>query len=239
MFLQVLMTLMNIADQIQHVRLNIDQLCTQYQRAKGDVRLLAVSKTHPVSLIQEAVANGITEFGESYLQEALDKIAFFRSRELIWHFIGPLQSNKTKLIAENFDWVQSVDRLKILHRLNDQRPQNLKPLQVCIQANLFDEPQKKGALVHELAELLATANELPHINLRGLMVIPPQQNDFERQLRQFSQVETIYRQLQQEYKTMDTLSMGMSGDMKAAIGCGSNMVRIGTGIFGVRGTNHQ
>jgi len=135
--------------------------------------------------------------------------------------------------------VQSVDRVKILKRLSQQRPQFLKPLQVCIQTNLFDEPQKKGATLAELPELLEIASDLPHINLRGLMVIPPKQDLFEMQLEQFKQVEAIYFDLQKQFNTMDTLSMGMSGDMAAAIACGSNMVRVGTGIFGTRGTNHQ
>jgi PLP dependent protein len=230
---------MNIAEQIQLVRLNIEQSCTEFQRQASDVRLLAVSKTHPVSLIQDAVANGITEFGESYLQEALDKIVTLQGNKIIWHFIGPIQSNKTKPIAEHFDWVQSVDRLKILKRLSQQRPKNLKPLQVCIQANLFEEPQKKGASLTELPELLEIANDLPHICLRGLMVIPPKQESFERQLDQFRRVQATFHSLQKQFISMDTLSMGMSSDMRAAISCGSNMVRIGTGIFGVRGTSHQ
>lgn len=230
---------MNIADQIQLVRLNIEQLCVESKRESNQIRLMAVSKTHPVNLIQQAVDCGIIEFGESYLQESLHKIEFFSNKGLIWHFIGPIQSNKTKLIAENFDWVQSVDRVKLLSRLNQQRPDNLPPLQVCIQANLFDESQKKGAKPELLSELLGIASELPRIHLRGLMVIPPKVDSYQQQLEQFQQVETIYQQLQQEFKSMDTLSMGMSRDMQAAICCGSNMLRVGTGIFGERGTNHQ
>lgn len=230
---------MNIADQIQQVRLNIEQYCIEYSRQPEQIRLLAVSKTYPVSLIQEAAASGITEFGESYLQEAIEKIKLCQGLSIKWHFIGPIQSNKTKPIADNFDWVQSVDREKILLRLNAQRPPHLAPLQICIQANLFGETQKKGAHLNQLDELLAIATELPNIDLRGLMVIPPKQDTFEKQQQQCKEVAAVYQQLQVKFPEMDTLSMGMSSDIRAAISHGSNMVRVGTGIFGKRGTNHQ
>ena len=229
---------MNIADQIQQVRLNINQYCAESGRESDQVRLLAVSKTHPTRAIQDAYASGITEFGESYVQEAVTKIQYCAQLPITWHFIGPLQSNKTRLVAENFDWVQSVDRLKILNRLNEQRPSTKAPINVCIQANLFDEPQKKGATQPELIELLAISQKLPHINLRGLMVIPPPQTDESLQMTQFKQVSQIYHDLKLKFPQMDTLSMGMSGDIKAAIFNGSNMVRVGTGIFGERGSNH-
>lgn len=229
---------MNIADQIQQVRLSINQYCVESGRESNQVRLLAVSKTHPASAIQEAYASGITEFGESYVQEAIAKIQKCQGLGISWHFIGPLQSNKTRLVAENFDWVQSVDRIKILTRLNEQRPSTMAPLKVCIQANLFDEPQKKGASQSELDELLAIAEKLPHISLKGLMVIPPLQKDEKQQMRQFQQVNQIYQQLKLKFPQMDTLSMGMSGDMKSAVFNQSNMVRVGTAIFGPRGTNH-
>lgn len=229
---------MNIADQIQQVRLSINQYCVESGRESNQVRLLAVSKTHPTSAIQEAYASGITEFGESYVQEAITKIQNCQELNISWHFIGPLQSNKTRLVAENFDWVQSVDRLKILTRLNEQRPSTMAPLKVCIQANLFNEPQKKGAQQSELDELLAIADKLPHISLKGLMVIPPPQKDEKQQMHQFQQVNQIYQQLRLKFPQMDTLSMGMSGDMKSAIFNQSNMVRVGTAIFGPRGTNH-
>ncbi len=228
---------MNIADQIKAVRLNIEQFCQESARSTDQVLLLAVSKTHPVSAVQAAAENGITDFGENYLQEALSKIEESRNLAINWHFIGPIQSNKTKLIAENFDWVQSVDREKILLRLNQQRPENLKPLQVCIQANFFDEKQKKGVNLNQLSDLLEIACQQSQIKLRGLMVIPPPQESFEKQLSQFKIVSDLYAELKLKFPTMDTLSMGMSGDMRAAIHCGSNMVRIGTGIFGSRGTN--
>lgn len=225
---------MTIADQIQLVRQKIQDYCVEAGRQPEQVKLLAVSKTHPSKAIQEAYESGITEFGESYLQEALEKIEECRSHPIVWHFIGPIQSNKTRPIAENFDWVQSVDRKKILTRLSEQRPAELGPLRVCIQANLFDEPQKKGAKPEELKELLAFADQLPNIELRGLMVIPPPQSEFKEQLSQFEEVASVFKELSGHYASMDTLSMGMSGDIKAAIRAKSNMVRVGTGIFGPR-----
>jgi PLP dependent protein len=241
---------MNIADQIHSVRQNIERYYLQYQQSvdqnpafkksalnsTAQPRLLAVSKTHPADLIQQAAENGITDFGESYLQEACDKITQLKSLNLCWHFIGPIQSNKTRLIAEHFDWVQSVDRLKILQRLSQQRPQSLAPLQICLQANLFAEPQKKGADREGLAALIKAAFELPNICLRGIMVIPPKQSDYALQLEQFQQVSQIYQHLNQTLadNQMDTLSMGMSSDMQAAIMSGSNMVRVGTALFGQR-----
>ena len=231
-------TSMNIAEQIQQVRLNIKQYCTEFSRKPSQIRLLAVSKTHPVSAIQEAYASGITEFGESYLQEALVKIKATEHLPMTWHFIGPIQSNKTRPIAESFHWVQSADREKIVDRLNAQRPTHLAPLNLCIQANLFDEPQKKGVSLNQIDSLLAFANALPNICLRGIMVIPPKQSLFEQQAAQFSQVADEYERLKQNFPTMDTLSMGMSSDIRAAIAMGTSMVRIGTDIFGPRGVNH-
>ncbi len=228
-----------LADRIRQIRLKIDGFLQETPLPEQQVRLLAVSKTHPASAVQSAFENGVTEFGESYLQESLDKIKACKSLSICWHFIGPVQSNKTRAIAENFDWVQSVDRSKILKRLNEQRPTSMGPIQVCIQANLFDEPQKKGATRAELPELLAIAEQLPNISLRGLMVIPPRQSEMKEQLRQFNQVSQLYNQLKQQFGSMDTLSMGMSNDIHAAIQAGSNMVRVGTAIFGARGTNHQ
>ncbi len=227
---------MTIADQIQRVRQNIDQYCLESGRQSKQVKLLAVSKTHPPSAIQEAYESGITEFGESYLQEALEKIEACKSLPVVWHFIGPIQSNKTRQIAENFDWVQSVDREKILNRLSDQRPAALGPLRICIQANLFNETQKQGVNRQALNSLLAKAASLPNIELRGLMVIPPPQAEFSLQLTQFQKVESIFNQLKKQFSTLDTLSMGMSGDIKAAIAANSTMVRVGTGIFGQRKT---
>jgi pyridoxal phosphate enzyme (YggS family) len=230
---------MTIADQIQQVRLNMQkveaELATQPTNSQGKLRLLAVSKTHPASRIQEAYESGITEFGESYLQEALNKIESCQNLTITWHFIGALQSNKTRLVAENFDWVQSVCKEKQLVRLNDQRPKNLKPLQVCIQVNLFNESQKNGATKDEVSNLFNLSSNLKQIKLRGIMAIPPKQTDFHKQLEQFNQITQLFRSLQTEYPSIDTLSIGMSGDMRAAILAGSNMIRVGTAIFGPRG----
>ncbi|WP_444995529.1 YggS family pyridoxal phosphate-dependent enzyme [Aliikangiella sp. IMCC44359] len=230
---------MTIADQIRQVRLNIEQYCANSGRTPEQVRLLAVSKTHPATAIQDAYESGITEFGESYLQEAINKIEACQKLNITWHFIGPLQSNKSRLVAEHFDWVQSVDSIKLLKRLNDQRPGNLKPLQICIQVNLFAEPQKRGVTKEQLTELLDIANKMPHITLRGIMVIPPRRESYAEQMSQFKQVAKLYAQLQQRFPQIDTLSMGMSNDMQAAIENNSSMVRVGTGIFGARGTPNK
>lgn len=224
----------NIADQIEQVRLNINHSCKEHQRDANKIRLLAVSKTHPASKIQEAYVAGITEFGESYLQEALEKIHVCKHLQPVWHFIGQLQSNKIRAIAEHFDWVQSLDNEKHLRRLNNQRSTHLKPLQVCVQVNFFNEPQKNGITPDSTDALLAICEEMPHINLRGLMIIPPKQDNFLRQLKQFDAVAEFYRHMQQKHPQMDTLSMGMSSDISAAICAGTNMLRIGTGIFGKR-----
>jgi len=230
---------MTIADQIRQVSENIQQYCIAAGRPEDSVRLLAVSKTHPVEAIKEAYHSGLREFGESYVQEALEKISHCELDDIVWHFIGPLQSNKTRAVAENFDWVQSVDRTKILQRLSDRRPSGKPPLQICIQANLFDEPQKKGALPDQLPQLLDLAEELPNITLRGLMVIPPRQEDYRPQLEQCARVAELFKQFQRRHPDMDTLSMGMSADLRAAIDSGSNLVRIGTALFGPRGHNHK
>jgi len=229
------MTLTNNIDlHISKVRQNIEDICDKYHININGLKLLAVSKTHPASAIQAAFEHGITEFGESYLQEAIEKIQNLDKLPITWHFIGPIQSNKTQSIAAYFDWVQSVDREKLLLRLEQQRPKNLEPLNVCIQVNFFDEPQKKGAAQADVPHLLELANQLPNINLRGIMVIPPKTDDFELQLSRFQQVVEFFKQYQKKYPQMDTLSMGMSNDLEAAIAAGSSMVRVGTSIFGSR-----
>jgi PLP dependent protein len=229
---------MTIADQIQQVRANIQLFCQECARPPENVRLLAVSKTHPINAIQAAYESGITDFGESYIQEAVTKINALSHLPITWHFIGPVQSNKTKLIAAHFDWVQSVDREKILQRINDQRPTTLPPINVCLQANLFNEPQKQGANLNQIQHLLAIAQTLPNITVRGIMVIPPAEQEFTLQMQRFKQVNQVFTTLKQNYHDLDTLSMGMSGDIKAAIFNQSTMVRVGTAIFGQRGTNH-
>jgi len=225
---------MTITDRIKNVRQDLHDLCAKYHININELKLLAVSKTHPASAIQAAYEAGITEFGESYLQEAVDKIQTLTELPICWHFIGPIQSNKTRLISANFDWVQSVDRKKLLIRLNEQRPNNLSPLNTCIQINYFNEPQKKGARPDEIMALLELASQLPNISLRGLMAIPPKTDCFETQLSQYQQIAASFEQYQKQFPQMDTLSIGMSNDLEAAIGAGSTMVRIGTALFGVR-----
>jgi PLP dependent protein len=225
---------MSTAIRIREVRSEIDQLCQKYHININELKLLAVSKTHPVSAIQAAYDAGITEFGESYVQEAIDKIQNLRSLAIVWHFIGPIQSNKTRAIAHHFDWVQSVDREKILRRLNEQRPKSLPAIKICLQINYFEETQKKGAMPNQISALLELAAQLPNIELRGLMAIPPKTNCFETQLMQFNKIDQCFRYYQQMYPQMDTLSMGMSGDLEAAIASRTTMVRIGRAIFGSR-----
>lgn len=225
---------MTITDRIKNVRQDLHDLCGKYHININELKLLAVSKTHTASAIQAAYEAGITEFGESYLQEALDKIQSLGKMSITWHFIGPIQSNKTRSIAENFDWVQSVDRTKLLIRLNQQRPDNMAPLNICIQINYFDEPQKKGARKNDIDELLELADRLPNINLRGLMAIPPKSNCVETQLSQYLQIASCFKDYQKQFPQMDTLSIGMSNDLEAAIAAGSTMVRVGTALFGKR-----
>lgn len=225
---------MTITDRIKNVRQDLHDLCAKYHININELKLLAVSKTHPASAIQAAYEAGITEFGESYLQEAVNKIQSLAELPITWHFIGPIQSNKTRLISANFDWVQSVDREKLLIRLNEQRPNNMSPLNTCIQINYFDEPQKKGAKQDEITELLELANQLPNINLRGLMAIPPKTDCFDTQLSQYRQIAACFERCQNQFPQMDTLSIGMSNDLDAAIGAGSTMVRVGTALFGSR-----
>lgn len=201
------------------------------------VKLLAVSKTQPADVVRQAAEAGQRYFGENYLQEALIKINLLADLKLEWHFIGPIQSNKTKDIAENFDWVQTVARLKIAHRLNNQRPSHLSKLNICIQVNIDNESTKSGVAATELLELAKHISLLKNLKLRGIMIIPTHSNDSQQQQRSFKQAHILYKQLAKIHPSVDTLSMGMSGDMKLAIVEGSNMVRIGTALFGKRHTS--
>ncbi|MFA0694752.1 YggS family pyridoxal phosphate-dependent enzyme [Vibrio sp. 10N.222.49.C9] len=227
------------------IQQNIEQITSQIRsaeqkcgRAPESVQLLAVSKTKPIDAILEAALGGQVAFGENYVQEGVDKVKHFSEQHsnlnLEWHFIGPIQSNKTRPIAESFQWVHSVDRDKIAQRLNDQRPSELPPLQVLIQVNTSGEESKSGAseeTVFALAELISS---LPNLTLRGLMSIPANVSDYQSQLNAFSQLAELKDKLAAKYSDIDTLSMGMSGDMDAAVEAGSTMVRIGTAIFGAR-----
>ena len=190
------------------------------------VRLLAVSKTRTVGEIEQAIAAGQRDFGENYLQEALDKISVLRDKSLIWHFIGPVQSNKTAKISENFDWIHSLDRIKIAQRLSEQRPKKLNPLNVLLQVNIDSESTKSGVLLDEVEEIVPQIERLPNISLRGFMCIPRPDNS----VQSFSKM----AELISSYPKLDNLSMGMSVDLELAIEKGATIVRIGTDIFGKR-----
>jgi hypothetical protein len=196
--------------------------------------LLAVSKTRSENDVREAVASGLLNFGENYLQEATAKIEALTGLNIIWHFIGSIQSNKTADIANQFDWVHTLDRIKIARRLSEQRPETMPNLNLLIQLNIDNEDSKGGIAPSELMNLAAQIVELPKITLRGLMAIPAPRTKFEDQLEICNQIHNYYLQLQQQYPEVDTLSMGMSADLEAATQAGSNLVRIGTDIFGPR-----
>lgn len=221
----------NIETNFQQVKQRIEAASAKFNR-KNQVQLLAVSKTHPIEAINQIAALGQTSFGESYLQEALPKIT--ARPDLDWHFIGPIQSNKTKQIAENFNWVHSVDRLKIAERLSNQRPKNLPKLNVLLQINISNEPSKSGFAIDEIEAAALQIAAQPGLVVRGLMCIPEASTSFEQQQIPFQQTFAIFQKLQQQIPTMDQLSMGMSGDLEAAIAENSTMVRIGTDIFGRR-----
>jgi hypothetical protein len=206
----------------------------RYGRAVDSVQLIAVSKTQPAAVIRAAAALGQTDFGENYLQEALPKIAALADLPLTWHFIGQLQANKTRAVAEHFQWVHTLDRERIAVRLNEQRNPHAPPLNVCIQVRLEDEPGKGGISRTELAPLARRVLELPRLRLRGLMCIPPPRTGFEAQRQLFAELADCARELRAQGMALDTLSMGMSGDLEAAIAAGATCVRIGTAIFGER-----
>ena len=223
-----------IASQISKVLTRIDAAATQASRPLEGITLIAVSKTKPASDIEAAAACGLKHFGENYLQEALDKIETLSALNLTWHFIGPIQSNKTRPIAEHFDWVHSVDRLKIAQRLSDQRPANLDPLNICLQVNISNEDTKSGVSAEQAPELAKAITTLPNIRLRGVMAIPKPSDDPAEQAAAFEKVVTLFNTLRHTNPELDTLSMGMSQDLEAAIAAGTTMVRIGTDIFGAR-----
>ncbi|MFZ7229579.1 YggS family pyridoxal phosphate-dependent enzyme [Avibacterium avium] len=229
---------MDIQQNLQQVQQQIQQACQQANRTISEVSLLAVSKTKPVEAILHAYQAGQRQFGENYVQEGVEKIQHFEGQnvDLEWHFIGPLQSNKSRLVAEHFDWMQTLDRAKIADRLNDQRPHYKKPLNVLIQINISDESSKSGIQPAEMLDLAKHIKNLPHLCLRGLMAIPAPTDDIHQQKQAFMQMQQLFEQLQHALPEcqIDTLSMGMSDDLTAAIECGSTMVRIGTAIFGAR-----
>ncbi len=206
----------------------------RFQRPPGAVRLLAVGKTQPAAAIAALAAAGQRDFGENYFQEALDKMTELATLELEWHFIGPMQANKTRGIAEHFAWVHSVDRLKIAERLSAQRPDHLPPLNVCLQVNIDREPTKHGLDEAELAEVAHAVATLPRLRLRGLMAIPAPAAEFTVQRRPFAQLRKLRERLADAGLVLDTLSAGMSDDLEAAIAEGATLVRIGTALFGSR-----
>lgn len=222
-----------ITTALQATQASIADAVTKADRVQNSVKLIAVSKAQPASALREAFAAGQSAFGENYLQEALDKQQELASLAIEWHFIGPIQSNKTQAIAQHFTWVHGVDRLKIAQRLNDAR-NGRTPLQVCIQVNVSHEDSKNGVLPDEVPALAEAIRHLPNLTLRGLMAIPEPTNNIELQHQQFRIVHRLLEQLNQQGFALDTLSMGMSNDYAVAIAEGATMVRIGSAIFGAR-----
>lgn len=224
-----------IGDNLQAVRARIAGAAARAGRDPDGVRLLAVSKTHPAGLVEEVFHAGQGAFGENYVQEALEKMSALERFGIEWHLIGPLQSNKTRVVAERFDWVHTVDREKTARRLSDARPGAMRPLEVLVQVNVSGETSKSGAAPSDVPALAREVSALPRLRLRGLMAIPEPTTDISLQHSRFRQVRELFEQLQHEGLVLDTLSMGMSDDMEAAIAEGSTMVRIGTALFGARG----
>lgn len=223
-----------ISSTLQAVKQRIAAAARQAGRDPAQVMLLAVSKTFPAEAVDEAWQAGQRSFGESYVQEAVEKIGQLRNLPIEWHFIGPLQSNKTRPVAENFAWVHGIDRLKIAERLSAQRPTNLPDLQVCLQVNVSGETSKSGIAPQELPELARAVQALPHLKLRGLMAIPEPTDDSAVQHRRFAELRQLLEQLNRQGYTLDTLSMGMSDDLEAAVAEGATIVRVGSAIFGTR-----
>ena len=236
------MIMSTIEQNLQAVRDSIAQAAVEAQRAPADVTLLAVSKTFGADAVLAAMRAGQMAFGENYLQEALDKIAFVKEASPrhvpAWHFIGPIQSNKTRPIAEHFDWVHTVEREKIAARLSEQRPAGLPDLNICLQVNISGEASKSGVTPMDLPALAHAVALLPRLRLRGLMAIPEPETDVTLQRRAFAQLRALYEQLKADGLALDTLSMGMSADLRAAVLEGATIVRVGSAIFGSRNYSH-
>lgn len=216
------------------VRDRIRSACANCDRDPEGVSLLAVSKTRPAAQVRQLHALGQKSFGENHVDEALEKMAALTDAAIEWHFIGPIQSNKTRAIAERFDWAQSLDRAKLVRRLDRQRPANLAPLQVLIQVNADDEPQKAGCAPDEIDELADRIVACRRLRLRGLMAIPAPRERFDDQLAVFGRLRALFDRLRRTHSGVDTLSAGMSNDLEAAIAAGSTLVRVGTALFGPR-----
>lgn len=226
-----------LAASLAAVRSRLAEALNEAGRPASDARLLAVSKTKPAALVREAWHLGQREFGENYVQEALEKQAELADLDdIVWHFIGPLQSNKTRDVAEHFAWVHSVDRAKIARRLNDQRPEGMPPLEICLQVNISDEASKSGVSLAELPALAEAVLQLPRLRLRGLMAIPAPAEGMATQRAPFARLREALEALRERFPEapLDTLSMGMTGDLEAAVQEGATLVRVGTAIFGER-----
>ena len=222
-----------ISNKIKKLNLEINGICRNFGKEVNEITILAASKSQSIEKIEEAFNGGIRNFGENYLQEAEPKIDSL-NKEVIWHFIGAIQTRKAKRIAEIFDWVHTVDSLKLAKKLNDSRPESQEPLKVCVQLNIDEEDSKAGIKVHELETFLSEVSSLKNLDVKGLMVIPKPRNSLEEQHSIFKEIKEIFDSLNQKGIKMDTLSMGMSSDYGPAIKEGSTIVRIGTGIFGLR-----
>jgi len=212
-------------------------ICTakiKYNRKNENISLLAVSKKQPLTAIKEAYNLGQLDFGENFVQEGIEKIKKLNNKNINWHFIGHIQSNKTRLISENFDWVHTVDRIKIAERLSKQRPDHADDLNICIQINVDDEKTKSGVDIKNVFDLCYAIDELPNLNLRGLMCLPMTRASHEQQRKPFKELKKLYENLNKEKFHLDTLSMGMTNDFSAAIQEGSTIIRIGTALFGPR-----
>ncbi len=227
----------DIAQHLLQVQTRIAEAAALVGRSASEIQLLAVSKTKPLAAVLAAYQAGQRRFGESYAQEAVQKVQALRDAgvsDIEWHFIGPLQSNKTRPIAEHFDWVDSLDRLKIAERLNAQRPDDLPPLNICIQLNISGESQKSGTTEAQVLDLATRIHQFPRLKLRGLMAIAENTEDDAVLKQSFLRLQQLFGTLQQQFPSMDTLSMGMTHDLEVAVACGSSQVRIGTAIFGAR-----
>ena len=223
-----------LSDNIAKLRQRVRRSAEKSHFGNSDILVVAVSKTRSAEDVRAAHALGFANFGENYLREAVEKIVALQDLPLVWHFIGPIQSNKAGPIAEHFDWVQSIDREKIARRLNNLRPEHLPPLQVCLQINISGEASKSGANIDEIPVLARAILDLPRLELRGLMAIPAASSDETQQHESFSAMREALAQLKSLAPAVDTLSMGMSGDLEAAILEGANVIRVGTAIFGPR-----
>ena len=222
-----------ISNKIKKLNLEINEICRNFGKEVNEITIIAESKSQSIEKIEEAFNGGIRNFGENYLQEAEPKIDSL-NKKVIWHFIGAIQTRKAKRIAEIFDWVHTVDSLKLAKKLNDSRPESQEPLKVCVQLNIDEEDSKAGIKVHELETFLSEVSSLKNLDVKGLMVIPKPRNSLEEQHSIFKEIKEIFDSLNQKGINMDTLSMGMSSDYGPAIKEGSTIVRIGTGIFGLR-----